>query len=517
MYLQPPSPSTPLIRLGELPPSRLSFSFIEGSEGSKESISIMAAPSHDPWQQQWPQQPDASQQAESSSSSTQRNTTAFDSINGLPGPLDSASFDALLQSTPQTFSGPSPSRFLPTSQSPSTAFAPQQHDAQSLVPPSHADFGHSPSSHFAATSPMSLDATSFAAAQTPYMAIPQPSPASQSQQQHDYQQQQHLSPQQGQYRQSVSSDRGWPMTSKSTSLDSHTAPYLHREPPMVPRRTSTVDGANYPMLSLSGASSQHHAFSPTSATARMASPYALAASAPTAASHTGLDGFDQRDLQQMQAWDHRPSIVSAYSAVSSSSSMGDGLQQYPQRHLAQQPHQLQLQHQHQQLQGQPSNEKPWRFVDPEAPAMPAGWQPAGLTAFPHSLESFTGSTSWDDPRASSMGNLDEEEDDDDEREGASPGSSAKGREKASRRQGVTCDQCREKHLRCDLADRIAEVEERKKRTYSEITDDGPSSTEAKAVCSRCAEKGFVCNKTTAAPSRRYPRPSRTGKRIEQAR
>lgn len=474
----------------------------------------MAAPSHDPWQQQWPAQPDASQQqAESSSSSTQRSATAFDSINGLPGPLDAASFDALLQSNQHTFSGPSPSRFGLTSQSPSTAFAPQQHEGQSLVAPSNTDFGHSPSSHFAASSPMALDATSFAAPQTPFMAIPQPSPASQSHQ-HDFHPQ-HLSPQHGQHRQYLGNDGGWPMTSKSTSLDSHSAPYLHREMPIAPRRTSTVDNAPYPMLSLSGGSSQQPAFSPPSTMARTFSPYALPGSAPNPASHTGLDSFDQRDVQQSQAWEHRPSIVSAYSGVSSSSSMGDGFQQFPQRNLAHQQQQHQLHHQHQQL--QTSNEKPWRFVDPEAPAMPAGWQPAGLTTFAQPLESATGSMGWDDPRSSSMGNLDEEDDDDDEREGASPGSSAKGREKASRRQGVTCDQCREKHLRCDLADRIAEVEERKKRSFSEITGDDGSSTEVKAVCSRCAEKGFVCNKTTAAPSRRYPRPSRTGKRIEQAR
>ncbi len=31
------------------------------------------------------------------------------------------------------------------------------------------------------------------------------------------------------------------------------------------------------------------------------------------------------------------------------------------------------------------------------------------------------------------------------------------------------------------------------------------------------DKGFVCTKTHAPPSRRYPRPSRSGKRIEQAR
>uniref|UniRef100_V5GVK6 Zn(2)-C6 fungal-type domain-containing protein n=2 Tax=Kalmanozyma brasiliensis (strain GHG001) TaxID=1365824 RepID=V5GVK6_KALBG len=36
-------------------------------------------------------------------------------------------------------------------------------------------------------------------------------------------------------------------------------------------------------------------------------------------------------------------------------------------------------------------------------------------------------------------------------------------------------------------------------------------------CTRCDEKGYVCTKTHAPPSRRYPRPSRSGKRIEQAR
>lgn len=290
------------------------------------------------------------------------------------------------------------------------------------------------------------------------------------------------------------------------------------------RRTSTIDTGSHGMLSLSGDVPQHPAFSPPShfAMSTTSPPYCMAGSAPTAASsQPGLDGLDQRDFHQMQqSWAPRTSVVSAYS---SASSMADDFHQYPQR-TSSQPHQQtqQLQHQH----VMPSSEKPWRFVDPNAPAMPSSWHPAGMTAFPsnnQSVASFAG-PSWQEAGPYPFGQdgllkRDDGEDDyeEEDAEGMSPGGTSIRREKASRRQGVTCDQCREKHLRCDLADRIAEVEERKKRSHAEIDGLDGASQEAKAVCTRCSEKGFVCNKTTAAPSRRYPRPSRTGKRIEQAR
>lgn len=91
--------------------------------------------------------------------------------------------------------------------------------------------------------------------------------------------------------------------------------------------------------------------------------------------------------------------------------------------------------------------------------------------------------------------------------------------KAPRRQGVTCDECRVKHLRCDLADKIAEA---RRRDSSGLATSAPedysgAKPEPKAICARCQERGLTCNKTINPPSRRYPRPSRTGKRIEQAR
>ncbi|SPO39343.1 uncharacterized protein PSFLO_04824 [Pseudozyma flocculosa] len=94
------------------------------------------------------------------------------------------------------------------------------------------------------------------------------------------------------------------------------------------------------------------------------------------------------------------------------------------------------------------------------------------------------------------------------------------RKKVARRQGVTCDQCRSKHLRCDLDDRRASVSDAALATAVVPRKTGPGNITqlVHAVkCSRCEEKGFICTKTHAPPSRRYPRPSRTGKRIEQAR
>ncbi|SPO19978.1 uncharacterized protein UTRI_00368_B [Ustilago trichophora] len=97
------------------------------------------------------------------------------------------------------------------------------------------------------------------------------------------------------------------------------------------------------------------------------------------------------------------------------------------------------------------------------------------------------------------------------------------KKKSARRQGVTCDQCRTKHLRCDLDDRRAEAARSSSPDTAEtaMLEMQRSTSTGTAVhhirCTRCEDKGFVCTKTHAPPSRRYPRPSRSGKRIEQAR
>lgn len=97
------------------------------------------------------------------------------------------------------------------------------------------------------------------------------------------------------------------------------------------------------------------------------------------------------------------------------------------------------------------------------------------------------------------------------------------KKKSARRQGVTCDQCRTKHLRCDLDDRRADTvrsssPETAETALLEIQKSTSTGTAVHHIrCTRCEDKGFVCTKTHAPPSRRYPRPSRSGKRIEQAR
>lgn len=82
--------------------------------------------------------------------------------------------------------------------------------------------------------------------------------------------------------------------------------------------------------------------------------------------------------------------------------------------------------------------------------------------------------------------------------------------KVQRRQGVTCDQCRSKHIRC-----IAPPSTSASPSNSDVS--GQSSIGGRKRCTRCIEKGLECTRNHAPPSRRYPRPSRTGKRIEQAR
>ncbi|SNX81629.1 uncharacterized protein MEPE_00334 [Melanopsichium pennsylvanicum] len=101
--------------------------------------------------------------------------------------------------------------------------------------------------------------------------------------------------------------------------------------------------------------------------------------------------------------------------------------------------------------------------------------------------------------------------------------SSSDKKKSARRQGVTCDQCRAKHLRCDLDDRRAEAARSSSPETAEMAllEMLRSTSTGTAVhhirCTRCEDRGFVCTKTHAPPSRRYPRPSRSGKRIEQAR
>lgn len=82
--------------------------------------------------------------------------------------------------------------------------------------------------------------------------------------------------------------------------------------------------------------------------------------------------------------------------------------------------------------------------------------------------------------------------------------------KVQRRQGVTCDQCRSKHIRC-----IAPPSTSSSPADSDLS--GKSNIGGRKRCTRCIEKGLECTRNHAPPSRRYPRPSRTGKRIEQAR
>lgn len=79
--------------------------------------------------------------------------------------------------------------------------------------------------------------------------------------------------------------------------------------------------------------------------------------------------------------------------------------------------------------------------------------------------------------------------------------------KSERRLGITCEPCKEKHLKCDLAEKTADL---KKAS-------GSSSSKQQSQCTRCQEKDLKCTRSTAVPSRRFSRPSRTGKRIEQAR
>lgn len=78
-----------------------------------------------------------------------------------------------------------------------------------------------------------------------------------------------------------------------------------------------------------------------------------------------------------------------------------------------------------------------------------------------------------------------------------------GTPKRARKIGKTCGECRRQHLGCDFS-----VQEE----HALARDDN-----SKVQCSRCAERGLECVQVGVAISRYYPRPSRTGKRIELGR
>ncbi|CDU23925.1 uncharacterized protein SPSC_02554 [Sporisorium scitamineum] len=156
------------------------------------------------------------------------------------------------------------------------------------------------------------------------------------------------------------------------------------------------------------------------------------------------------------------------------------------------------------------------LLPPHMPSMQMRSGTDALDAFTSALNASSlpiPSYELNETGASSVGSPDSE--------GATSQSSDK--KKSARRQGVTCDQCRTKHLRCDLDDRRAQAARSSSPDTAEtaLLEMQRSTNTGTAVhhirCTRCEEKGFVCTKTHAPPSRRYPRPSRSGKRIEQAR
>lgn len=142
--------------------------------------------------------------------------------------------------------------------------------------------------------------------------------------------------------------------------------------------------------------------------------------------------------------------------------------------------------------------QPWRQIDPQFPLMPVITSALPATS---NRRVSTPSFPMDDAED------DDDDDDDEQNKSSSRDNTAKRKDRYNRRQGVTCDQCRDKHIRCDLGERATEA-----------ARPGQSSAAYQGVaCTRCSEKGYKCTRTNATPSRRYPRPSRTGKRIEQAR
>lgn len=75
--------------------------------------------------------------------------------------------------------------------------------------------------------------------------------------------------------------------------------------------------------------------------------------------------------------------------------------------------------------------------------------------------------------------------------------------KRARKIGKTCGECRRQHLGCDFS-----VQEEQAHARGDAS---------KIQCSRCAERGLECVQVGVSLSRYYPRPSRTGKRIELGR
>lgn len=155
--------------------------------------------------------------------------------------------------------------------------------------------------------------------------------------------------------------------------------------------------------------------------------------------------------------------------------------------------------------------RPWRFVNPNSSFSSANQRALSMSASPFQSNNATLRRS-----SEALSDYDEVEDDVEAATISAWGLDARAREKASRRQGVTCDQCRDKHLRCDLAECLVDSANAARDADFGM---GPSAMRSigQPQCSRCYEKGLRCTKTNAPPSRRYPRPSRTGKRIEQAR
>ncbi|WFD43726.1 hypothetical protein MPSI1_002390 [Malassezia psittaci] len=74
--------------------------------------------------------------------------------------------------------------------------------------------------------------------------------------------------------------------------------------------------------------------------------------------------------------------------------------------------------------------------------------------------------------------------------------------------GKTCGECRRQHLRCDYS-----LREEVAVAYTQQT--GTALPQIR--CTRCEHRGTECTQVSASLSRYYPRPSRTGRRIELGR
>ncbi|KAI3620057.1 hypothetical protein CBS9595_002024 [Malassezia furfur] len=78
----------------------------------------------------------------------------------------------------------------------------------------------------------------------------------------------------------------------------------------------------------------------------------------------------------------------------------------------------------------------------------------------------------------------------------------------SRKLGKTCGECRRQHLRCDYSMREEAAALQAQRT---------GVSPARVQCTRCEHRGVDCVQVSVSMSRYYPRPSRTGRRIELGR